>query len=68
MTASSDRTWPYRHALVLTAIALLLGMFSSMASGRISTLLLAVAVVTALVAAVRFWQAWRSTHTRRPFT
>jgi hypothetical protein len=67
MTVSSDTTWPYRHALVRTAIALLLAMGSMMSDGRISTLLLAVGLVVALVAAMRFWQAWRSAHIRRPF-
>jgi DNA-binding response OmpR family regulator len=67
MTVSSDTTWPYRHALALTAIALLLAMGSMMSEGRISTLLLAAGLMVALVAAMRFWQAWRSAHLRRPF-
>jgi hypothetical protein len=67
MTVSSDTTWPYRQTLVLMAIALLLAMGSMMSDGRISTLLLAAAVVVALVAAMRFWQTWRSAHIKRPF-
>jgi hypothetical protein len=42
-------------------------MGSMMSSGWVGTPLLVAAVVVALVAAMRFWQAWRSAHIRRPF-
>jgi Flp pilus assembly protein TadB len=59
MTAPSNKRWPYRHALVLLSIALLLAMGSMISSGWVGTPLLVAAVVVALVAAMRFWQAWR---------
>ena len=67
MTIPSDKRWPYRHALVLISIALLLAMGSMVSSSWVGTPLLAAAVVVALFAAIRFWQAWRSAHIRRPF-
>ena len=67
MTVSSNKGWPYRHALVLISIAFLLAMGSMVSSSWVGTPLLAAAVVVALVAAMRFWQAWRSAHIRRPF-
>ena len=67
MTVPSNKRWPYRHALVLISIALLLAMGSMVSSSWVNTPLLAAAVVVALVAAIRFWQAWRSAHIRRPF-
>ena len=67
MTVPSNKRWPYRHALVLISIALLLAMGSMMSSGWVGTPLLAAGLVVALVAAMRFWQAWRSAHIRRPF-
>jgi hypothetical protein len=42
-------------------------MGSMMSSGWVGTPLLAAGLVVALVAAMRFWQAWRSAHIRRPF-
>jgi hypothetical protein len=59
MTVPSDPKWPYRPALLLAAVALLLAMGSLMSAGWIGTLLLAAAVVFALVAARHFWQIWR---------
>ena len=67
MTVPSNRGWPYRHALVLISIALLLAMGSMVSSSWVGTPLLVAAVVVALVAAMRFWQARRSAHSRRPF-
>ena len=67
MTVPGNNRWPYRHALVLISIALLLAMGSMVSSSWVGTPLLAAAVVVALVAAIRFWQAWRSAHIRRPF-
>jgi Flp pilus assembly protein TadB len=67
MTVPGNNRWPYRHALVLISIALLLAMGSMISSGWVGTPLLVAAVVVALVAAIRFWQAWRSAHIRRPF-
>ena len=67
MTIPSDKRWPYRHALVLISIALLLAMGSMVSSSWVGTPLLVAAVVVALVAAMRLWQAWRSAHIRRPF-
>jgi Flp pilus assembly protein TadB len=67
MTVPGNNRWPYRHALVLISIALLLAMGSMVSSSWVGTPLLAAAVVVALVAAMRFWQAWRSAHIRRPF-
>jgi hypothetical protein len=67
MTVPTNRRWPYRHALVLISIALLLAMGSMVSSSWVGTPLLVAAVVVALVAAMRFWQAWRSAHIRRPF-
>jgi Flp pilus assembly protein TadB len=59
MSISTDKRWPYRHALVLISIALLLAMGSMISSSWVGTPLLVAAVVVALVAATRFWQAWR---------
>jgi hypothetical protein len=67
MTVPSNKSWPYHHALVLISIALLLAMGSMMSSGWVGTPLLAAGLVVALVAAMRFWQALRSAHIRRPF-
>jgi hypothetical protein len=67
MTVPSNKRWPYRHALVLISIALLLAMGSMVSSSWVGTPLLVTAVVVALVAAMRFCQAWRSAHIRRPF-
>ena len=66
MSLPGDKRWPYRHALVLISIALLLAMGSMISSSWVGTPLLVAAVVVALVAAMRFWQARRSAH-RRPF-
>jgi hypothetical protein len=44
-----------------------LAMGSMVSSSWVGTPLLVAAVVVALVAAMRFWQAWRSVHIRRPF-
>jgi hypothetical protein len=59
MSIPTDKRWPYRHALVLISIALLLAMGSMISSSWVGTPLLVAAVVVALVAAMRFWQAWR---------
>jgi hypothetical protein len=59
MTIPSDKRWPYRHALVLISIALLLAMGSMISSSWVGTPLLVAAVVVALIAAMRFWQTWR---------
>ena len=59
MTVPSNKRWPYRHALVLISIALLLAMGSMISSSWVGTPLLVAAVVVALIAAMRFWQAWR---------
>jgi Flp pilus assembly protein TadB len=67
MTVPSNKRWPYRHALVLISIAFLLAMGSMVSSSWVGTPLLVAAVVVALVAAMRFWQARRSAHSRRPF-
>jgi glucose-6-phosphate-specific signal transduction histidine kinase len=59
MTAPPQAKWPYRPALLLAAIALLLTMASMLAAAWIATLLLVAAVVFALVAVMHFWQKWR---------
>jgi glucose-6-phosphate-specific signal transduction histidine kinase len=59
MTLPTEAKWPYRPALLLAAIALLLAMASMLAAAWIATLLLVAAVVFALVAVVHFWQKWR---------
>jgi glucose-6-phosphate-specific signal transduction histidine kinase len=59
MTVPPQAKWPYRPALLLAAIALLLTMASMLAAAWIATLLLVAAAVFALVAVVHFWQKWR---------
>jgi hypothetical protein len=59
MTVPSEAKWPYRPALLLAAIALLLAMASMLAAAWIATLLLIAAVVFALIAVMHFWQKWR---------
>jgi fatty acid desaturase len=59
MTLPTEAKWPYRPALLLAAIALLLAMASMLAVTWIATLLLVAAVVFALVAVMHFWQKWR---------
>jgi hypothetical protein len=59
MTVPPQAKWPYRPALLLAAIALLLTMASMLAAAWIATLLLVVAAVFALVAVTHFWQKWR---------
>ena len=59
MTVPTDAKWPYRPALLLAAIALLLAMGSMLTVAWISTLLLVAAAVFGLVAVMHFWQKWR---------
>jgi glucose-6-phosphate-specific signal transduction histidine kinase len=59
MTVPIEAKWPYRPALLLAAIALLLAMGSMLAVAWIARLLLVAAVVFALVAVMHFWQKWR---------
>jgi glucose-6-phosphate-specific signal transduction histidine kinase len=59
MTVPPQAKWPYRPALLLAAIALLLTMASMLAAAWIATLLLVAAAVFALVAVTHFWQKWR---------
>ena len=59
MTGPREAKWPYRAALLLAAIALLLAMASMLAAAWVATLLLVAAVVFALVAVMHFWQKWR---------
>jgi hypothetical protein len=59
MTVPPQAKWPYRPALLLAAVALLLTMVSMLAAAWIATLLLVAAVVFALVAVMHFWQKWR---------
>jgi glucose-6-phosphate-specific signal transduction histidine kinase len=59
MSVPSEAKWPYRPALLLAAIALLLAMASMLAAAWIATLLLIAAVVFALIAGMHFWQKWR---------
>jgi fatty acid desaturase len=59
MTVPPRAKWPYRPALLLAALALLLAMASMLAAAWIATLLLVGAVVFALVAVMHFWQKWR---------
>jgi fatty acid desaturase len=59
MTGPREAKWPYRPALLLAAIALLLAMASMLAAAWVATLLLVAAVVFALVAVMHFWQKWR---------
>ena len=59
MTAPPQAKWPYRPALLLAAVALLLTMVSMLAAAWIATLLLVGAVAFALVAVTHFWQKWR---------
>jgi glucose-6-phosphate-specific signal transduction histidine kinase len=59
MTVPPQAKWPYRPALLLAAVALLLTMASMLAAAWIATLLLVAAVVFALVAVMHFWQKWR---------
>jgi fatty acid desaturase len=59
MTIPTNAKWPYRPALLLAAIALLLAMGSMLAVAWIATLLLVAAAVFALVAVMHFWQKWR---------
>jgi glucose-6-phosphate-specific signal transduction histidine kinase len=59
MTIPGDAKWPYRPALLLAAIALLLTMASMLTAAWIALLLLVAAVVFALVAVMHFWQKWR---------
>jgi hypothetical protein len=64
MTIPSEAKWPYRPALLLAAIALLLAMASMLFVAWIAALLLVGAVVFALVAVTHFWQKWRWQRTR----
>jgi glucose-6-phosphate-specific signal transduction histidine kinase len=59
MTIPMKAKWPYRPALLLAAIALILAMASMLAVAWMATLLLVAAVVFALVAVMHFWQKWR---------
>ena len=59
MTVPTDAKWPYRPALLLAAIALLMAMGSMLTVAWIATLLLVAAAVFALVAVMHFWQKWR---------
>ena len=59
MTIPTKAKWPYRPALLLAAIALILAMTSMLAVAWMATLLLVAAVVFALVAVMHFWQKWR---------
>ena len=59
MTVSNSVPWPYRTALILTAIALLLAMISFMFAGFVGTALAIAAAAVAAFAGLRFWQAWR---------
>jgi glucose-6-phosphate-specific signal transduction histidine kinase len=59
MTLPTKAKWPYRPALLLAAIALILAMASMLAVAWMATLLLVAAVVFALVAVMHFWQKWR---------
>jgi hypothetical protein len=59
MTVPTDAKWPYRPALLLAAIALLMAMGSMLTVAWIATLLLVAATVFALVAVMHFWQKWR---------
>jgi hypothetical protein len=59
MTVPPEAKWPYRPALLLAAIALLLAMGSMLAVAWIAALLLVAAAVFALVALMHFWQKWR---------
>jgi hypothetical protein len=59
MTLPTQAKWPYRPALLLAAIALILAMASMLAVAWMATLLLVAAVVFALVAVMHFWQKWR---------
>jgi hypothetical protein len=59
MTIPTNAKWPYRPALLLAAIALLLAMGSMLAVAWVATLLLVAAAVFALVAVMHFWQKWR---------
>jgi glucose-6-phosphate-specific signal transduction histidine kinase len=59
MTLPTPGKWPYRPALLLAAIALILAMASMLAVAWMATLLLVAAVVFALVAVMHFWQKWR---------
>jgi glucose-6-phosphate-specific signal transduction histidine kinase len=59
MTLPTQAKWPYRPALLLAAIALILAMASMLAIAWMATLLLVAAVVFAVVAVMHFWQKWR---------
>jgi hypothetical protein len=59
MTVPPQAKWPYRPALLLAALALLLAMASMLAAAWIANLLMVGAVVFALVAVMHFWQKWR---------
>ncbi len=59
MIVPTEAKWPYRPALLLAAIALLLVMASLLAVDWVATLLLVAAVAFALVAVMHFWRKWR---------
>jgi hypothetical protein len=59
MTIPHEAKWPYRPALLLAAIALLLVMGSLLTVAWIGTLLDVAALAFALVAVVHFWRKWR---------
>jgi hypothetical protein len=59
MTTPSHPTWAYRPALILTAAALLVARVSMMFATWVGTVLAVGAGVLALLAAVRFREAWR---------
>ena len=60
MTAPKPQQWPLAPALRLTALALLFLVGSLLIKGWLSIALLVCAVVSVVLAAVKFAKTWRS--------
>ncbi|HEX3236176.1 MAG TPA: hypothetical protein VHR41_18435 [Gemmatimonadales bacterium] len=66
MTLPTKARWPYRPALLLAAVALLLAMAAMLSALWLSSLLFVAAVAFALVAVLHFWRKWLWQRANRP--